>query len=77
MIYNIMTAGFEGKKLSILLYLLTRALTIFGSEGIGAVVIYLDFHLTKRALSLVDSWSRAPDQSQMYPDRDIIAQLLI
>jgi len=23
-----------------------------------------------------DSWSRAPDQIQMYPDRDTIAQLL-
>ena len=26
---------------------------------------------------LVDSWSRAPDQIQMYPDRDTIAQLLL
>ena len=25
---------------------------------------------------LVDSWSRAPNQIQMYPDRDTIAQLL-
>ena len=25
---------------------------------------------------MVDSWSRAPDQIQMYPDRDTIAQLL-
>ena len=25
---------------------------------------------------LVDSWSRTPDQIQMYPDRDTIAQLL-
>ena len=25
---------------------------------------------------LVDSWSRAPDQIQMYPDRDTIVQLL-
>lgn len=40
------------------------------------VVIYLDLHSTKRALRLVDSWSRAPDQIQMYPDRDTVAQLL-
>ena len=40
------------------------------------LVIYLDFHSTKRALCLVDSWSRASDQIQMYPDRDTIAQLL-
>ena len=25
---------------------------------------------------IVDSWSRAPDQIQMYPDRDTIPQLL-
>ena len=25
---------------------------------------------------LVDSWSRAPDQIQIYPDRDTIARLL-
>ena len=25
---------------------------------------------------MVDSWSRAPDQNQMYPDRDTIVQLL-
>lgn len=30
----------------------------------------------KQALWLVDSWSRAPDQIQMYPNRDIIAYLL-
>ena len=40
------------------------------------IVIYLDFHSTKRALWLVDSWSRAPDQNQMYPDQNTIAQLL-
>ena len=40
------------------------------------VVIYLDFHSRKRALCMVDSWSRAPDQIQMYPDRDTIPQLL-
>ena len=37
------------------------------------VVIYLDFHSTKRALRLVDSWSPTPDQIQMYPDWDTIA----
>ena len=26
--------------------------------------------------TVIDSWSRAPDQIQMYPDRDTIAQLL-
>ena len=40
------------------------------------IVIKLDFHSTKWALWLVDSWSRAPDQIQMYPARDTIAQLL-
>ena len=25
---------------------------------------------------MVDSWSRVPDQIQIYPDRDTIAQLL-
>ena len=40
------------------------------------VVIYLDLQSKKRALQLVDSWSRAPDQIQMYPDRDTVAQLL-
>ena len=30
---------------------------------------------TKRAPWLVDSWSRAPDQIQMYPDRDTIDSL--
>ena len=50
------------------------------------IVILLDFHWTKSALWLVDSWSCAPDQIQMYPDnttsinwsgieRDTIAQL--
>ena len=43
---------------------------------ITAFVIYIDFHSTKRALWFVDSWSRAPDHIQMYPDRDTIAQLL-
>ena len=43
---------------------------------INYIVIQLDFHSTKWALWLVDSWSRAPDQIQMYPDRDTIAQLL-
>ena len=37
-------------------------------------VTYLNFHSTKRALKLVDSWSRVPDQIRMYPDRDTIAQ---
>ena len=40
------------------------------------IVIYLDFHSAKRASWLVDSWSRAPGQIQMYPDRDAIEQLL-
>ena len=34
------------------------------------------FTQQKRALRLVDSWSRAPDQIQMYHDRDTILQLL-
>ena len=39
--------------------------------------MYLDFYSAKRALRLVDSWSRAPDQIiQRYPDWDTIAQLL-
>ena len=40
------------------------------------IVIYLDFHPTKRALRFVDSYPCAPDQIQMYPDQDTIAQLL-
>ena len=40
------------------------------------LVIYLAFHSTKQALWLVDSWSRGPDQIQMYPDRNTIPQLL-
>ena len=44
--------------------------------SIRAIVIYLDFCSTRRALRLVDSWSRGPDQIQMYPDRDTIPQLL-
>ena len=40
------------------------------------IVMYQDFRSTKRALWLVDSWSRGPDQIQMYPDQDTIPQLL-
>ena len=36
----------------------------------------LGFHSAKRELWLVDSWSRAHDKIQMYPDQDTIAQLL-
>ena len=38
------------------------------------IVIYLDFHLTKWTLWLVDSWSLTPDQIQMHPNWDTIAQ---
>ena len=34
----------------------------------NALIIYLDFQSTKQTLWLVDSWSCAPDQIQMYPD---------
>ena len=34
------------------------------SHEIKLIVIHLDFHSAKRALWLVDSWSRAPDQIQ-------------
>ena len=44
--------------------------------AIWYIVLYLDFPFKKRALWLVDSWSRALDQIQMYPDRDTILQLL-
>ena len=40
------------------------------------LVIYLDFHSAKRALWLVDFWSRALDRIQMYPNQDTTAQLL-
>ena len=40
------------------------------------ILIKLDFHSRKWALWLVDSWSCAPDQIQMYPARETIAQLL-
>ena len=46
-----------------------------GECGILHIVIYLDFHSAKRALSLVGSWSRAPDQIQMYPYWDTIGLL--
>ena len=39
-------------------------------------VIYLDFHSTKRALWLVESWSRSPDKIQTNPDRDTIPESL-
>ena len=44
-------------------------------EPTNNVVICLDFLSTKRALWLVDSWSLAPDQIQMYPDRVTIGLL--
>ena len=42
------------------------------------LVIYLDFLSANRPLWLVNSWWRThgPDQIQMYPDSDTIAQLL-
>ena len=43
---------------------------------IKQIVIFQDFHSTKRSLRLVDSWSCAPDQIQKYPDRDTIPQLM-
>ena len=43
------------------------------SMGINGIVIYLDFHSTKLALWLVDSWSHAPDKIQMYdPTRTVV-----
>ena len=49
------------------------------SDGLHAlcnIIKYQDFHSTKRALWLDDSRSRAPDQIQIYYDRDTIAQFL-
>ena len=41
--------------------------------GINGIVIYLNFHSTKLALWLVDSWSHAPDKIQMYdPTRTVV-----
>ena len=57
-------------------YLSFQRLDSMQNRKIRIIVIYLDFHSTKRALWLVDSWSRAPDQIQMYPDRDTIPQSL-
>ena len=34
------------------------------------ILLYLDFHLTKQGLPLVDSWSHGLDLNQMYHDRD-------
>ena len=48
----------------------------YNTQSSDFVIYLVDFHSTKRALWLVDSWSRAADQIQMYPDRDTIAQLL-
>ena len=39
-------------------------------------VLYLDFHSTKQTLWLVDSWSHALGQIQIYANQDTIAQLL-
>ena len=36
------------------------------------IFIYRDFHSTKWALWLVDSWSHTPNQIQMYPYRETI-----
>ena len=41
------------------------------SKQINDIVIDLDFHSTKLALWLVDSWSHAPDKIQMYDPRRI------
>ena len=40
------------------------------------LIVVNDFHSTKWALWLVDSWSHVLNQIQMYPNRDTIAQLL-
>ena len=69
--------GSEWSKLS--RHVLQQPSIITHSDGLHAlcnIIKYLDFHSTKRALWLVDSWSRAPDQIQIYYDRDAIAQLL-
>ena len=36
------------------------------------IFTYWDFHSTKQALWLVDSWSHTPNQIQMYPYRETI-----
>ena len=38
---------------------------------ISHIVIFLHFHSTKKALLLVDSWSRGLDLNQLYPDRTL------
>ena len=53
-----------------------RSITVVHNSSIEPtweIVIYLDFHKTKQALWLVDSWSLALGTIQVYPDRDIIA----
>ena len=53
-----------------------RSITVVHDSAIEPtweIVIYLDFHKTKQALWLVDSWSLAPGTIQVYPDRDTIA----
>ena len=40
------------------------------AKEIWNIALYLDFRSAKPALWLVDSWSSAPDQIQMYADRD-------
>ena len=57
--------------------MLTRAkLSAMRANSFVVVEQFTLFHSTKWALWLVDFWSRASDQIQMYPDRDTIAQLL-
>ena len=48
------------------------------TSGVWEVLLLYSWTFTQlnTALWLVDSWSRIPDQIQMYPDRDTIAQLL-
>ena len=48
------------------------------TSGVWEVLLLCSWTFTQlnTALWLVDSWSRIPDQIQMYPDRDTIAQLL-
>ena len=48
----------------------------FEKRRLITIIIYQNFHSTNWALWLVDSWSCASDQMQMYPYRDTIAQLL-
>ena len=58
------SSGYEGTEK--MFYFLTVQVYYY-KQKLSNIVIYFDFHWTKRVLWLVDSWSRGLDQSQNIP----------